>query len=308
MGNCCSKKKKSSVIQALTIVDNNTSSASNAQGSKKEDIQAKSKQINNEVTKAERKRSENPKETNKSSINVIVDNVITKFTLDEFTYKRNEKDMLKNEILKKYKQMTNLHELRNFPYIEENELNIKTLDLLKEMYYQIYYSDIFLKNYNNGFYNEDNANFNKIKESESINDMYLTIKYVINENNQVFLDKLKQNDKNEKSYDDIISVKDKIINLAGDYQIINSIRVENEDVKRHLDKKDALLNGLNKEDSLTVQIKIKRLITHMEEEEKKSKHVRTVTSFPSSSKKKKTVDLSESENEDDIRNTYGELF
>lgn len=308
MGNCCSKKKKLSVIQALTVVDNNTSSASNVQGTKKEEIQAKSKQINNEVTKAERKRSENPKEINKSSVKLIAEDVTTKFTLVEFTYRKNDKDLLKNEILKTYKYMTNLHELRNFPYIEENELNIKTLDDLKEMYYQIYFSDIFLKNYSNGFYKED-VNFNKIKNSENLNDMYLAIKCVINENNQVFLEKLKQNDKNDKPYDDIVSVKDKIITLASDYQNINSIRVENEEVKKYLDKKDAMLNGLNKDDPLTVQIKIKRLISHMEEEDKKSRNVKTVTSFPSSSsKKKKVVDLSESENEDDVRNTYGELF
>jgi hypothetical protein len=207
MGNCCSKKKKQSVIEALTVVDNNTSSASNVQGGKKEEIQAKAKQINNEVTNAERKRSENQKETSKSSTNLKSDDAILKYTLCDFSYKKLEEELLKNEIIKDYKHLTNLHELRNFPYIEKNELNLKTLEELKKMYYQVYFSDIFFRNYNKGLYKENIVKLNAIKDNDNLSDLYEAIKFMIDENNNAFLEKQKQNDKNEKFYDDVFLSK-----------------------------------------------------------------------------------------------------
>lgn len=296
MGNLCGctkkKKKSDKMTEGLTNSDNNQSEIKNTNNPnyKNDNLVVRSSNINVELDNKEKELKEITKSQLPQEIPIEVK------TIEEEQQQQEEISMSKNELAietsKKYNIFINLHELEELPYPYDVELNNKNNDELYQIIDIIDYSDNFLKDYTKGYYQDENKQIDKIRKSNSLEEIKALVDNITNENNMLFIDNLKK----DNSEDTVIQeIKDK-----ADDSSITSIKL----TELRIQYLEYTNNKQKSKQNLKVSINPKISNDQITLTNPKPQ---TTRSLPTSNKKKQSI-VSESDNDEEIRNTYGDMF
>lgn len=295
MGNLCgctkNKKKSDKMTEVLTKSDNNQSEIKNTitPNYNSDNLVVRSSNINVELENKDKQVNEITKSQLPQEIPIEVKTVEEEQQQEDIS---NSKNQLAIETSKKYNIFVNLHELKDLPYPYDVELNNKNNDELYQIIGIIDYSDNFLRDYIKGYYQDDNKQIDKIRKSNSLEEIKALVDNITTENNMLFIDNLKK----DNSEDTIIQdIKDKANDTSITSNKLTELRIQYLKYTKNKPKSKPILkvsiNNKISDDQRTLTNPIPQ----------------TTRSLPTSNKKKQSI-MSESDNDEEIRNTYGDMF
>ena len=224
------------------------------------------------------------------------------FKLENFKYNTNAREDLIKEIAKQAELIKKDNLVTSFQDIAHDQEVLKQdISSLKILYGKLLAFNKFISDINKGSI-QDSSNTISLKNIKTIEEFEVIMNSVITSNNEIFIKKL--ND--AENYDNISTIPNKVKVYSLESQILNNLRQEYDDVQKWKNKKDDGLNGINREIFLINQIKLKRNLVLVEEEEAKKAEIIRRTTLAVKGKSKKNVYESE-EDEADQKN-FGDIF